>query len=68
MKNIKEDKELNILNHSCAHLLAHAVKRLYPDALFWVGPVIEEGFYYDIDLGDVVVNDDIIEGVFVGVV
>ena len=49
MKNIKEDKELNILNHSCAHLLAHAVKRLYPDALFWVGPVIEEGFYYDFD-------------------
>ena len=63
MKNIKEDKELNILNHSCAHLLAHAVKRLYPDALFWVGPVIEEGFYYDIDLGDVVVNDDIIEAI-----
>lgn len=63
MKNIKEDKELNILNHSCAHLLAHAVKRLYPDALFWVGPVIEEGFYYDIDLGDVVVNDDMIEAI-----
>ena len=63
MKNIKEDKELNILNHSCAHLLAHAVKRLYPDALFWVGPVIEEGFYYDIDLGGVVVNDDIIEAI-----
>ena len=63
MKNIKEDKELNILNHSCAHLLAHAVKRLYPDALLWVGPVIEEGFYYDIDLGDVVVNDDIIEAI-----
>lgn len=63
MKNIKEDKELNILNHSCAHLLAHAVKRLYPDALFWVGPVIEEGFYYDIDLGDIVVNDDMIEAI-----
>ena len=63
MKNIKEDKELNILNHSCAHLLAHAVKRLYPNALFWVGPVIEEGFYYDIDLGDVVVNDDMIEAI-----
>ena len=63
MKNIKEDKELNILNHSCAHLLAHAVKRLYPKALFWVGPVIEEGFYYDIDLGDVVVNDDMIEAI-----
>ena len=41
MKNIKEDKELNILNHSCAHLLAHAVIRLYPDALFLVGRVLE---------------------------
>ena len=53
MKEIKEDKNLNILNHSCAHLLAHAVKHLYPNAKFWVGPVIESGFYYDIDLGDI---------------
>ena len=51
MKNIKEDEKLSILNHSCAHLLAQAVKHLYPNALFWVGPVIEDGFYYDIDLG-----------------
>lgn len=50
MINIKEDEELNKLNHSCAHLLAHAVKHLYSDAMFWVGPVIEDGFYYDIDL------------------
>ena len=61
MVNVKENENLSILNHSCAHLLAHAVKRLYPDALFWVGPVIEEGFYYDIDLGDKVVNDEILE-------
>lgn len=53
MINIKENEELNILNHSCAHLLAQAVKHLYPNALFWVGPVVEEGFYYDIDLGDI---------------
>ena len=52
MINIKEDKELNVLNHSCAHLLAQAVKHLYPHAKFWVGPVIDDGFYYDIDLGD----------------
>lgn len=52
MKDIKNDEKLNILNHSCAHLLAHAVKHLYPEAKFWVGPVIEDGFYYDIDLGD----------------
>ena len=50
--NIKENEELNVLNHSCAHLLAHAVKHLYPEAKFWVGPVIDDGFYYDIDLGD----------------
>ena len=52
MKNIKNDEKLNMVNHSCAHLLAHAVKHLYPEAKFWVGPVIDEGFYYDIDLGD----------------
>ncbi len=58
MINIKEDKKLNTLNHSCAHLLAQAVKHLYPQAKFWVGPVIEEGFYYDIDLGDKVIKDE----------
>ena len=58
MINIKENEKLNILNHSCAHLLAQAVKHLYPDALFWVGPVIEEGFYYDIDLGNKVISED----------
>ena len=61
MINIKEDEKLNILNHSCAHLLAHAVKRLYPNALFWVGPVIEEGFYYDIDLGEDVIKEEDLE-------
>lgn len=62
MINIKENEKLNILNHSCAHLLAHAVKHLYPNAKFWVGPVIEEGFYYDIDLGnDVVKEEDLIK-------
>ena len=60
MINIKEDTNLNILNHSCAHLMAQAVKHLYPKALFWVGPVIEEGFYYDIDLcGGVITEDDL---------
>ena len=58
MINIKENKELNTLNHSCAHLLAHAVRHLYPNAKFWVGPVIEEGFYYDIDLGDEVIKEE----------
>ena len=58
MINIKEDEKLNILNHSCAHLLAQAVKHLYPNAKFWVGPVISDGFYYDIDLGDDVIKEE----------
>ena len=58
MKEIKNDEKLNMINHSCAHLLAHAVKHLYPDAKFWVGPVIDEGFYYDIDLGDNVITEE----------
>lgn len=57
MINVKENAELNVLNHSCAHLMAQAVKRLHPHALFWVGPVINEGFYYDIDLGDTVLSE-----------
>ena len=61
MINIREDKDLSVMNHSCAHLLAQAVKHLYPNALFWVGPVIEEGFYYDIDLGDEVIKEEDLE-------
>ena len=58
MINIKEDEKLNVLNHSCAHLLAQAVSHLYPHAKFWVGPVIDEGFYYDIDLGEDSLHDE----------
>ena len=58
MINIKENEKLNIKNHSCAHLMAQAVKHLYPNAKFWVGPVIEEGFYYDIDLGEKTITQD----------
>lgn len=61
MINIKEDEKLDILNHSCAHLLAHAIKHLYPNALFWVGPAIEDGFYYDIDLDENITTDDLIK-------
>ena len=61
MKNIKEDERLNKLNHSCAHLLAQAVKHLYPHAMFWVGPVIDDGFYYDIDLGDEAIKEEDLE-------
>ena len=58
MINIKENERLSIMNHSCAHLLAQAVKHIYPHAKFWVGPVIEEGFYYDIDLGEDVIKEE----------
>ena len=57
MINIKENESLSVLNHSCAHLLAQAVKHLYPNAKFWVGPVIESGFYYDMDLGNEVITE-----------
>ena len=58
MKNILEDERLHNLNHSCAHLMAQAIKHLYPNAKFWVGPAIKEGFYYDIDLGDTVITEE----------
>ena len=61
MINIKEDAKLSVMNHSCAHLLAQAVKHLYPKAMFWVGPVIDSGFYYDIDLGDEVIKEEDLE-------
>lgn len=53
-----EDKDgFAIMNHSCSHLMAQAIKHLYPKALFGFGPSIEEGFYYDIDFGDEVISD-----------
>lgn len=56
--NVLENEHLSTLNHSCAHLMAQAVKRIYPQAKFWVGPVIADGFYYDMDLGDVSLKDE----------
>lgn len=44
----KDDDGVDIIRHSCAHLLGHAVKQLYPDVKMVIGPVIEDGFYYDI--------------------
>ena len=58
MINIKENEALSVLNHSCAHLMAQAIKHLYPHAMFWVGPVITEGFYYDVDLNDLVISEE----------
>ena len=58
MSDFLNDKDLNTLNHSCAHVLAQAVKHLYPQAKLCVGPLVEEGFYYDIDLGEETISDD----------
>ena len=51
-------EELEVLRHSAAHIMAQAVKRLYPHADFGYGPATEKGFYYDIDLGDTKLSDD----------
>ena len=50
--------EQEVLRHTAAHILAQAVKRLYPQAHFGYGPATEKGFYYDIDLGDIKLNDE----------
>ena len=58
MSQFKENLELNTLNHSCAHMMAQAIKRLYPGAKFWVGPVVDEGFYYDVDVPSGTITDE----------
>ena len=60
---ITNDKEeaMPVLNHSTAHLMAQAIKRLYPDAKFGVGPAIEEGFYYDFDTAEKVTDEDLVK-------
>ncbi|NQY53977.1 MAG: threonine--tRNA ligase [Campylobacteraceae bacterium] len=52
-------ESLEILRHSCAHLMAQAIKELYPDAKFFVGPVIKEGFYYDFKVESKITDDDL---------
>ena len=53
-----EDEELHVIRHTAAHILAQAVKRLYPEAHFAYGPATEKGFYYDVDLGDKKLSDE----------
>ncbi|MBR1896188.1 MAG: threonine--tRNA ligase, partial [Pyramidobacter sp.] len=53
-----KELELEVLRHSAAHIMAQAVKRLYPEARFAYGPATEKGFHYDIDLGDRTLRDD----------
>jgi threonyl-tRNA synthetase len=53
----KDDEGLEIIRHSCAHLIGHAIKQLYPDVKMAIGPTIDNGFYYDVDL-DEALNDE----------
>ncbi len=53
-----EDNKLYAMRHSLAHITAQAVKHIWPEAKFGVGPVVENGFYYDIDLGDIKISED----------
>ncbi|MGE4320766.1 MAG: threonine--tRNA ligase [Acholeplasmataceae bacterium] len=54
----QDPRALNVIRHSTAHLMAQAITKLYPGACFGVGPYIDEGFYYDVDFGDVKVSDE----------
>ena len=58
VKECEKQDELHVMRHTAAHVLAQAVKRLYPAAKFAYGPANEKGFYYDIDLGDVKLTDE----------
>ncbi len=55
----KDDAGLDIIRHSCAHLLGHAIKQLYPDARMAIGPVIDNGFYYDIEMEHKLTEEDL---------
>ncbi|MDM5131151.1 threonine--tRNA ligase [Aeromonas piscicola] len=55
----KDEEGLDILRHSCAHLLGHAIKQLWPQTKMAIGPVIDNGFYYDIDLDRTLTDDDL---------
>ncbi|MDV6315003.1 threonine--tRNA ligase [Idiomarina sp. HP20-50] len=55
----KDDDGLDIIRHSCAHLMGHAVKQLWPDAKMAIGPVIDNGFYYDIDVDHTFTQEDL---------
>ncbi|MFM5076783.1 threonine--tRNA ligase [Aeromonas caviae] len=55
----KDDEGLDILRHSCAHLLGHAIKQLWPQTKMAIGPVIDNGFYYDIDLDRTLTDEDL---------
>ena len=55
----RDEDGLEIIRHSCAHLIGHAIKQLYPDVKMAIGPTIDNGFYYDVDLPESLTNDDL---------
>ncbi|WP_362615958.1 threonine--tRNA ligase, partial [Streptomyces sp. NPDC047968] len=56
---IKDEDGLEIMRHSCAHLLGHAIKQLWPDTKMAIGPVIDNGFYYDVDIDRTLTQEDL---------
>ena len=59
LDNTEEGKELEILRHSAAHVMAEAVQSIIPHAKFGIGPAVENGFYYDFDLPRSLTSDDL---------
>ncbi|MEH6712823.1 MAG: TGS domain-containing protein, partial [Paraglaciecola polaris] len=57
----KDDDGLEIIRHSCAHLIGHAIKQLWPDVKMAIGPTIDNGFYYDIDMEHSLNDEDLIK-------
>ncbi|VEC53642.1 threonyl-tRNA synthetase [Klebsiella aerogenes] len=55
----KDEEGLEIIRHSCAHLLGHAIKQLWPNTKMAIGPVVDNGFYYDVDLDHTLTQEDI---------
>ena len=57
----KDSEGLEIIRHSCAHLLGHAIKQLYPTVKMAIGPTIDNGFYYDVDLDESITEEDLVK-------
>ena len=58
-----KDEEISVIRHTAAHIMAQAIKRLYPYATFAYGPATDKGFYYDVDLGDTKLSDDDLQSI-----
>jgi threonyl-tRNA synthetase len=57
----RDDAGLEIIRHSCAHLIGHAIKQLFPDVKMAIGPTIDNGFYYDVDMDHSLTHDDLVK-------